>query len=121
MADSSLPLSWMRMHGIHDYLRHFASSLWDRYFWYVFLWLLPVDIPKSGRFPKSWLIPTGATSAMVFVLDGDYGGVPGTVGRALFSVADLSYPYLRRLSSSRGQARPSDELMLCALILFERQ
>jgi hypothetical protein len=75
------------LHGNHDYLRHFASSLWDQNFWYVFLWLLPAGIPKLGRFPKSWLIPTGAASAMVFVLDGYYGGAPGTVGRALFSVA----------------------------------
>jgi hypothetical protein len=73
--------------GNHDYLRHFASSLWDQNFWYVFLWLLPAGIPKLGRFPKSWLIPTGAASAMVFVLDGYYGGAPGTVGGALFSVA----------------------------------
>jgi hypothetical protein len=73
--------------GNHDYLRHFASSLWDQNFWYVFLWLLPAGIPKLGRFPKSWLIPTGAASAMVFVLDGYYGGAPGTAGRALFSVA----------------------------------
>lgn len=75
------------LHGNHDYMRHFVSSLWDRNFWYVFLWLLPAGIPNLRRFPKSWLIPTGAASAMAFVLDGYYGGAPGTVGRALFSMA----------------------------------
>ncbi len=75
------------LHGNHEYLRHFASSLWDRNFWYIFLWLLPLGIPNLRRFPKSWLIPTGAASVMAFVLDGYYGGAPGTVGRALFSVA----------------------------------
>ena len=75
------------LHGNHEYVRHFASSLWDRNFWYIFLWLLPAAIPNLKRFPRSWLIPTGATSMVVFVLDGYYGGAPGTVGRALFSVA----------------------------------
>jgi hypothetical protein len=75
------------LHGSHDYLRHFASSLCDQNFWYIFLWLLPAAIPNLKAFPKSWLIPTGAASVLVFVLDGYYGGAPGTVGRALFSVA----------------------------------
>jgi hypothetical protein len=75
------------LHGNRDYLRRFASSLSDQNFWYVFLWLLPAGIPKLGKFPESWLIPTGAASAMVFVLDGYYGGASGTVGRVLFSVA----------------------------------
>lgn len=75
------------LHRNHDYLRHFASSLWDQNFWYIFLWLLPAAIPNLKAFPKSWLIPTGAASAAAFVLDGYYGGAPGTVGRALFSVA----------------------------------
>jgi hypothetical protein len=66
---------------------HFAWPLWDRNFWYIFLWLLPTAIPNLKRFPKSWLVPVAATSVMVFVLDGYYGGAPGTVGRALFSVA----------------------------------
>jgi len=75
------------LHGNHDYLRHFASSLWDQNFWYIFFWLLPVAIPNLKTFPKSWLVPTGAASVLAFVLDGYYGGAPGTVGRALFSVA----------------------------------
>lgn len=74
------------LHGNHEYLSHFASSLWDRNFWYAFLWLLPTGIPNLRRFPKSWLVPTGAASVLAFVLDGYYGGAPGTVGRALFSV-----------------------------------
>jgi hypothetical protein len=74
------------LHRNHEYLGHFASSLGDRNLWYIFLWLLPMGIPGLGRLPKSWLIPTGATAAMAFVLDGYYGGAPGTVGRALFSI-----------------------------------
>lgn len=75
------------LHGNREYVRHFARSLWDRNFWYIFLWLLPMAIPNLQRFAKSWLVSTAATSVMVFVLDGYYGGAPGTVGRALFSVA----------------------------------
>jgi hypothetical protein len=75
------------LHRNHDYLRHFASSLWDRNFWYIFLWLLPMGIPRLKNLPDAWLVPTLAASAMAFVLDAYYGGAPGTVGRALFSVA----------------------------------
>lgn len=75
------------LHGNHEYVKHFTRSLWDRNFWYIFLWLLPTAIPNLKRFVKSWLVSTAATSVMVFVLDGYYGGAPGTVGRALFSVA----------------------------------
>jgi hypothetical protein len=77
----------MALHLNHHYLGHFVSSLHDRNLWYIFLWLLPTGIPNLKRFPKSWMIPTAATSIMVFVLDGYYGGAPGTVSRALFSVA----------------------------------
>ncbi|HET9308624.1 MAG TPA: hypothetical protein VFO46_21590 [Candidatus Sulfotelmatobacter sp.] len=75
------------LRGNDHYLSQFASSLWDRNFWYVFVWLLPAGIPRLKKFPRSWLIPTAATSVLVFVLDGYYSGAPGTVGRALFSTA----------------------------------
>ena len=75
------------LRGNDHYLSQFASSLWDRNFWYVFVWLLPLGIPRLRKFPRSWLIPTAATSILVFVLDGYYSGAPGTVGRALFSTA----------------------------------
>jgi hypothetical protein len=75
------------LQGNHEYMPHFAWSLWDRNFWYIFLWLLPTAVPNLKRFPKSWLISAAATSTMIFVLDGYYGGTAGTVGRALFSVA----------------------------------
>lgn len=75
------------LRGNANYLAHFASSLWDRNLWYVFVWLLPLGIPRLKRFPKAWLIPAAATCLVVFVLDGYYGGAPGTVGRALFSIA----------------------------------
>ena len=75
------------LRGNDHYLSQLASSLWDRNLWYVFVWLLPAGIPRLKKFPRSWLIPTAATSILVFVLDGYYSGAPGTVGRALFSTA----------------------------------
>jgi hypothetical protein len=77
----------LALHHGDDYLGHFASSLHDRNLWYIFLWLLPTAIPNLKRLPKAWLIPVGATCAMAFVLDAYFGGAPGTVGRALFSIA----------------------------------
>jgi hypothetical protein len=73
--------------GNGGYLGHFAASLNDRNLWYIFLWLLPSAIPSLKRFPRAWLIPVGAACATAFVLDGYFGGAPGTVGRALFSIA----------------------------------
>jgi hypothetical protein len=75
------------LHRGHDYAGHFIQSLYDRNLWYVFVWLLPTAIPNLKRLPKSWLVPVGATCVLAFVLDAYYGGAPGTVGRALFSIA----------------------------------
>jgi hypothetical protein len=77
----------LALHRGHNYLGHFVDSLHDRNLWYIFLWLLPTAIPNLKRFPKSWIIPVGAACAMAFVLDAYFGGAPGTVGRALFSIA----------------------------------
>jgi hypothetical protein len=64
-----------------------AASLHDHNLWYIFLWLLPTAIPNLKRFPKSWLVPIGATCAMAFVLSAYFGPAPGTLGRELFSIA----------------------------------
>ncbi len=75
------------LHAGEHYVAHFIASIRDRNLWYVFIWLLPAAIPNLKRLPKSWLLPVGATCVMAFVLDGYFGGAPGTVGRALFSIA----------------------------------
>jgi hypothetical protein len=69
---------------------HFVLPLRDRNLWYIFLWLLPTAIPSLKRFPKSWLIPIGATCVAAFFLDAYFGGTPAAGsawGRALFSIA----------------------------------
>jgi hypothetical protein len=82
------PLAFAKtLQGNYAYFSQFTSSIWDRNLWYVFVWLLPLAIPKLANFPKSWLIPTAATALTAFILDGFYSGAYGTVGRALFSIA----------------------------------
>lgn len=71
----------------NGYLAHFARSLADHQLWYIFLWLLPTAIPNLKQFPRAWLAATGAACAMAFALDAFYGGAPGTIGRALFTIA----------------------------------
>lgn len=75
------------LQGNHDYLRHFFSALFDQNSLYIFVWLLPLGVPRLKRFPRSWLVPVAVTSVLVFVLDAYYSGAPGTVGRALFTTA----------------------------------
>jgi hypothetical protein len=80
------------LQGAHDlaaggYLAHFGRSLAHHQLWYIFLWLLPAAIPKLKHFPRAWLAATGAACAVAFALDGFYGGAPGTIGRALFTIA----------------------------------
>jgi hypothetical protein len=77
----------LSLHLGSEYISHFAGSLRDRNLWYIFVWLLPTAIPNLKRLPKSWLVPVGATCLTAFVLDAYFGGAPGTVGRAFFSIA----------------------------------
>ena len=77
----------VEMHGNTAYLHHFLSTLGDRNLWYVFFWLLPLGLVKLNKFPRSWLLATAMTGVTVFVLDTYFGADPGSVGRAMFSVA----------------------------------
>jgi hypothetical protein len=75
------------LHGNSAYVTHFLSSFRDRNFWYIFFWLLPLALLKLRRLPLNWRVATAATSVTAFALDAYYGGNPGTIGRALFSIA----------------------------------
>jgi hypothetical protein len=76
--------------GLHQndaYLSHFVRSLADRNLWYIFIWLLPLGLIRLRRFPLNWRLATAATCATAFAMDAYYGGQPGTIGRALFTVS----------------------------------
>jgi hypothetical protein len=82
------PLSFaLDLHGNSGYLEHFLSSFRDRNLWYIFFWLLPLSLLQLRGLPRAWRIATAVTSATAFALDAFYGGAPGTIGRALFSIA----------------------------------
>ena len=74
------------LQGNYAYFSQFLSSILDRNLWYVFIWLLPLGIPKLKRFPRSWIVPTAATALMAFILDGYYSAANGTIARALFTI-----------------------------------
>jgi hypothetical protein len=76
--------------GLHEndaYFSHSVRSLGDRNLWYIFVWLLPLGLVRLKRFPLNWRVATAATSATAFAMDAYYGGEPGTIGRALFTVS----------------------------------
>jgi hypothetical protein len=75
------------LHQNSAYLAHFISSFRDRNLWYIFFWLLPLSLVRLRRLPRNWRVATGVTSVTAFALDAYYGGGPGTIGRALFSIA----------------------------------
>jgi hypothetical protein len=82
------PLSFgLSLHQNSAYLGYLLLSILDRNLWYIFFWLLPLSLLRLGRLPRNWRVATAATSATAFALDAYYGGSPGTLGRALFSIA----------------------------------
>ncbi len=82
------PLSFgLELHQNSSYLSHFFGSLADRNLWYIFGWLVPLSLFRLKRLPLEWRVANAATSVTAFTLDAYYGGGPGTIGRALFSVA----------------------------------
>jgi hypothetical protein len=77
----------LEMHYNTAYLSHFLNSFRDRNFWYIFFWLLPLALFQLKRLPWNWRVATAATCLTAFALDAYYGGEPGAIGRALFSIA----------------------------------
>jgi hypothetical protein len=53
--------------------------------WYVFLWLLPLGLPRLTQLPKPWVMAAVA-SALVALALGIYRDIGGNVARPLFDV-----------------------------------
>jgi uncharacterized membrane protein len=75
------------LHGNTEYAAHFLASFRDRNLWYIFFWLFPLSVVRLRRLSWSWRAATAAATVAAFAMDAYYGGAPGTIGRALFSVA----------------------------------
>jgi hypothetical protein len=77
--------------------------------WYVFIWLLPLGIPRLTRLPRPWLFACFSTAVFVLVL-GIYRDIGGNVARPLFTVLGplLSVSAANWLSHSAGLPSASD-------------
>ena len=53
--------------------------------WYVFIWLLPLGIPRLARLPRPWVFASFSTAIFVLVL-GIYRDIGGNIARPLFTV-----------------------------------
>jgi len=77
----------LELHGHASLAQQFVMWITDRNLWYTFVWLLPLGIPRLRRFPLSWRLATLAMCGCAFALDAYYGGAPGTMARAQFTLA----------------------------------
>ena len=75
------------MNSKSNYAANLMSSVLDRNFWYVFAWLLPLGVWRLGRLSPCWVWASATTVLSAFGLNAYYKGEPGTVGRAMFSIA----------------------------------
>jgi hypothetical protein len=101
----------LELDGNSAYLSHFLSSFRDRNLLYIFFWLLPLSLLRLKRLPKSWRGATAATSITAFALDAYYGGQPGTIGRALFSIAGPLLCASAALLLFTGVGNPRDPIV----------
>jgi uncharacterized membrane protein len=110
----------LALHRNSAYTLHFIESFGDRNLWYIFIWLLPLSLVRLRQFSLQWRVATAATCVMAFVLDAYYGGPPGAIGRALFTIAgpllSASVAALVFTSSARGSAVRVKESELAELV-----
>lgn len=74
------------MHSSSGYAGGALWRLFDRNFWFILIWLLPLGLIRLRRLPRSWIIATGLACAGALTL-GAYHSARGNVARPLFSVA----------------------------------
>jgi len=74
------------MHVDVGFLAGLRGSILDHTFWYAFIWLLPLGIPRLLRFPRPWVLATALAFCEALAL-GAYNDAGGNTTRALFNVA----------------------------------
>ncbi len=74
------------MHSGGGLLAGLRDCLLNHTFWYVFVWLLPLGIPRLHRLPLPWVVASGMAFCGALVL-GAYNNAGGNTARALFNVA----------------------------------
>jgi hypothetical protein len=98
---------WQFAAGLRSHTNPFVNllqSLPDRTLIYEFIWLLPLGLVRLRDLPRPWVYSCAAAVAAAFALNAIYHGQPGTVGRAVHSIAGplLSLSVARLFSSERG-------------------
>ena len=74
------------MNSRANYFQSFFGCIFDRSFWYVFLWLLPLGVWRWKRLPREW-VTASLVTALVALAFGVYNNMEGTVARPIFNVA----------------------------------
>lgn len=87
-ADLSATTTFLTRFGEFRYFKHLLFvTLLDINLVYIFGWLLPLSLFGLAPLPARWKWATAFTAASALLLASYYGAPPGTVGRALFSIA----------------------------------
>ena len=69
------------------YAASLVQSVFNRGFWYVFIWLLPLGVWRLNRLPRPWVMACGVTSIVALLLGAYHASEPGNVARPLFNIA----------------------------------
>lgn len=69
------------------YVNSLVQSVFNRGFWYVFIWLLPLGLWRLNRLPRPWVMACCSTSVVALLLGAYHASAPGNVARPLFSIA----------------------------------
>jgi hypothetical protein len=62
-----------------------AGAMFSPTFWYVFIWALPLGLPRIHRLPRAWVLATVAGTLTALAL-GLYRDIGGNVARPMFDV-----------------------------------
>jgi hypothetical protein len=71
--------------GSQNILAGILSSLANKNFWYIFIWLLPLGVIKLKYFPKP-LLYACVGSAVIALILGGWNNSEGNIGRPLFEI-----------------------------------
>ena len=86
--DGRLTWPWQFVVSLRDnnvsLLQSLINILTDRYFWYVFGWLLPLGLPRLKHFPPSWIVASVSGAAAALAM-GAWGNTEGSTVPAIFN------------------------------------
>lgn len=91
---------WAKVGFVHALIRCLAAHE----FWYTFIWLLPLGLPRLTRMDRRWAWATAGTFLLA-LLFGAYNDALGNTTRALFNIAGplLSLSVAVLLTGRRSQ------------------